>query len=396
MSPITICLFTHIFPINKQELRGGFVRDLARELSRRGHEMHVVTPIRPGTLPEEQVDGIHVHRFTYWGWREDKLLGQLGGTSILLLGSLFMAGIWKCLMTVLHYNIRVIHAYWVVPGGFISTICGHLTKRPVVVTAAGSDLDLAARSKLIGILAAFTLKNLDRLIPVSTHLKRVALKLGVSKHKVSVIHGPVGIDLAKLSQSSNVSDLKRKFKQCLLYIAALAPPRRVDTVIMAMQHIREIYPDCHLLIVGEGILRVSAAALVDKLGMQEYVHFLGAVSHDQVLKLMPTADVFVHCTNREGLGIAIMEAMAAALPVVASGVGGVADLVHEGKTGFMLSPDDVEGYADRVILLLQDDQLRKKFGHNGRNFAVKHLNKDAILFQTEKVYQDVLNERKGI
>jgi len=396
MSLATICLFTHIFPINKQELRGGFVRDVALELSRRGHEIHVVTPLRPGTLLEEQIDGMNVHRFKYWGWRKDRLLGQLRPTSILLFGSLVASGIWKCVVTILRYNVKVIHAYWVVPGGLISTICGCFTERPVVVTAAGSDLDFAVRHKLIRILAAFTLKHIDRLTPLSTHLKRAALSLGISEDKVTVIHHPLGIDSPSPPQSSYDFGLNKEFSKCLLYVGALAPPRRVDTVILAMQIVKRAYPDCHLLIVGGGILRASAEALVNQLGMQKCVHFLGGVPHTEVLKLMPNADLFVHCTNSEGLGIAIMEAMEAGLPVIASKVGGVPDLVCEGKTGFMLPADDVEGYADRIISLLKNDLLRKQFGANGRSFAEKYLNKDVILSQIEKVYQDVLNERKGI
>jgi glycosyltransferase involved in cell wall biosynthesis len=112
--------------------------------------------------------------------------------------------------------------------------------------------------------------------------------------------------------------------------------------------------------------------------------------------MLPTADLLIHCSEHEGLGLAIMEAMGAGLPVVASRVGGVPDLVCEGETGFMLSPDDVEGYAERIIALLKNDQLRKELGNKGRKFAEKYLNKDTILSQTEKVYQDVLNERKGI
>jgi glycosyltransferase involved in cell wall biosynthesis len=91
-----------------------------------------------------------------------------------------------------------------------------------------------------------------------------------------------------------------------------------------------------------------------------------------------------------------MEAMGAGLPVVASGVGGVTDLVQEGETGFMLSSDDVEGYAEKILALLEDDLIRKKLGEKGRRFAEKYLNRDAILAQTEKVYQDILHERKSI
>lgn len=391
MSLNTICLFAHTFPLNKQDVRGGFVRDLAIELSRRGHEIHVVTPMRPGTPNNELVDGVYVHRFIYWGWRKDELLGQLRGTPILLLGSLLAAGIVGCLMTVLKYNIKIIHAYWVVPGGLVATICGRFTKRPVVVTAAGSDLELAVRRNLIQILVRFTLRHLDRLIPVSTNLQRLALSLGIPKHKVSVIHGPVGINLAALSQSTPALPEKRACSQCLLYVGALAPPRRLDTIVRAMGRIREAFPDCHLVIVGDGSLRPPAEALVDELSMHTHVHFLGTLSHDRVFGLLQNADIFIHCSNQEGLGIAIMEAMGAALPVVASRVGGVPDLVREGKTGFMISADDVEGYAEKILLLLNDDDLRKRLGAKGRRFAESRLDKKKILSQLEAVYNELLN-----
>ena len=110
--------------------------------------------------------------------------------------------------------------------------------------------------------------------------------------------------------------------------------------------------------------------------------------------MLPNANVFVHCSNHEGLGIAIMEAMGAGLPVVASRVGGVPDLVFEGKTGFMLAPDDVEGYAERILALLKNDQLRTHLGANGRSFAEKYLNKHSILSQTEIVYEELLHREK--
>ena len=161
-----------------------------------------------------------------------------------------------------------------------------------------------------------------------------------------------------------------------------------------MEKIVEIFSDCHLGIVGEGILRPSLEELTQSLGIKSQVHFRGGVPPTQISPILQTADGLVHCSNHEGLGIAIMEAMGAGLPVVASRVGGVPDLVYEGKTGFMLSPDDVEGYADRIISLLENDQLRKEFGANGKSFAEKHLNKDAILSQTETVYQDLLHREK--
>jgi len=110
--------------------------------------------------------------------------------------------------------------------------------------------------------------------------------------------------------------------------------------------------------------------------------------------MLQGADVFVHCSDSEGLGMAIMEAMGAGLPVVASRVGGVPDLVREGETGFMIPPHDVGRYAKKILLLLQNDKLRQKLGSNARHFAEKHLNKQTILAQLETVYGEILTSTK--
>jgi len=366
------------------------VRDLAVELSYRGHEVHVVTPMRPGAVKEETIDGVFVHRFAYYGWRRGIQLGQLKGNSTLLLGSLILRGTMKCLLSVIKHNSDLVHAYWVVPGGLIGLIVGRLTRRPVVATAAGSDLTTAPEYRLARLLTTLTLKNLDRVLPVSTAMKKIAMKLGLPGDKATVIHGPVGIDTGDLKETAKQQPFTEKYGRTLVYVGNLTAPKRAETIIRAMQKVREMYADCRLVLIGEGSLLPSLEALADELGLKKHVNFLGALPHEEVLKMLQGADVFVHCSDHEGLGMAIMEAMGAGLPVVASRVGGVPDLVREGETGFMILPDDVEKYAEKIILLLKNDQLRKKLGSNARHFAEKHLNKQTILAQLETVYREIL------
>jgi glycosyltransferase involved in cell wall biosynthesis len=385
-----ICLISHLFPRDRQDYKGNFVRDLAVELRYRGHEVHVVTPMRPGAVKEEAIDGVFVHRFSYYGWRRGIQLGQLKGNSTLLLGSLILLGTMKCLLSVIKHNSDLVHAYWVVPGGLIGLIVGRLTRRPVVATAAGSDLTTAPKYRLARLLTTLTLKHLDRVLPVSTPMKKIAMKLGLPGDRATVIHGPVGIDTGDLRKTAKQQPCPKKYGRSLLYVGNLTAPKRAETIIRAMQKVREIYADCRLVLIGEGNLRPALEALADELGLRKHVHFCGSLPHEEVLKMLQCADVFVHCSDHEGLGMAIMEAMGAGLPVVASRVGGVPDLVREGETGFMIPPDDVEKYAEKILLLLKNDQLRQELGTNARHFAEKHLNKQTILAQLETVYGEIL------
>ncbi len=386
-----ICLVTHIFPYNRKDYKGIFVLELAVELKHRGHEVHVVTPMRPGAVKEEIQDGIRIHRFAYWGWRKGIQLGDLKGTPVLLLGSFMVLGIIKCVAIILRFHLNMIHAYWVVPGGLIGLIAGRMTGLPVVATAAGSDLYVAPRHNFTRLLITLTLKWLNKLVAVSTSIEQAALKLGVPEDRCTVIHGPVGIDLGTITKRRGQSESEKEYGQCLLFVGNLTPPKRADTIIGAMRRVVEVFKDCHLILIGEGDLRPALETLTHKLGLARRVHFHGAMEHGQVLRMLQSADIFVHCSDYEGLGIAIMEGMGAGLPVVASRVGGVPDLVRDGETGFMVSADDVEGYADKILLLLSDDDLRKRLGANGRRFAESRLDKKKILLQLEAVYNELLN-----
>jgi glycosyltransferase involved in cell wall biosynthesis len=388
-----ICLISHLFPCDRQDYKGNFVRDLAVELGYRGHEVHVVTPMRPGAAKEEAIDGVFVHRFTYYGWRRGIQLGQLKGNSTLLLASLVMLGTMKCLLSVIKHNSDLVHAYWVVPGGLIGLIVGRLTRRPVVATAAGSDLTTAPKYRLARVLTTLTLKNLDRVLPVSTPMKKIAMKLGLPGDRATVIHGPVGIDTGDLKKTVQ-QPFTETYGRSLVHVGNLTAPKRAETIIRALQRVTEIYAECRLIIIGEGNLRPSLEALADELGLKKHVSFCGALPHEEVLEMLQGADVFVHCSDHEGLGMAIMEAMGAGLPVVASRVGGVPDLVREGETGFLIPPDDVEKYAEKILLLLKNDQLRQKLGTNARHFAEKHLNKQTILAQLETVYEELLTSTR--
>ncbi len=258
-------------------------------------------------------------------------------------------------------------------------------------TAAGSDLTIAPRHRLVRLLVTLTLAHLDRVVAVSAAMKRIGLELGLPENKCVVIHGPVGIDMPSSSQIQQRLAPEKKESQCLLYVGNLDPPKRADTIILAMSRIVNGTSDCHLVLIGTGSLRSSLEALADKLGLMGHVHFQGALERDQVFTMLTRADIFLHCSDQEGLGLAIIEAMGSGLPVVASRVGGVPELVQEGETGFMVGPDDAEGYAEKVLLLLNDEQLRKRLGSNGRRFAETHLNKRTILGQLESVYKEVLH-----
>jgi len=134
--------------------------------------------------------------------------------------------------------------------------------------------------------------------------------------------------------------------------------------------------------------------LAGSLGIKNLVEFKGRVDHDKIPDLMQASHIFLHCSENEGLPVAIMEAMAAGLPVIAAKVGGVPELVKHGVTGYCLNFDDDKGFADKIMQLFEIDQTRIKMGQQARSFVENRFNKKKIINQNIKLYNSILKRGK--
>ena len=148
----------------------------------------------------------------------------------------------------------------------------------------------------------------------------------------------------------------------LLCVGELLVNKNQKTIIKAMSYIVKKYPDCKLLLAGNGGEEQNLKALVNELGLQKNVVFLGYCLILQ--KYANICDVAVSCSYREGLPLNIMEAMLCKKPVVASVNRGHKELVTPERTGFLVNPDDAEAFADRIIELLGDKKLCTELGEN--------------------------------
>jgi phosphatidylinositol alpha-1,6-mannosyltransferase len=169
----------------------------------------------------------------------------------------------------------------------------------------------------------------------------------------------------------------------LLTVARLDFHKGIDTVIRALPTIRVAFPTARYAVAGIGSRRDSLEALVSELGLGDAVRFLGFVPDDELPALYNAADVFVLASRRydllvEGFGIAIVEASASGLPVIASRSGGIPEAVREGETGFLVDPDDPAAVAGPAIRLLGDEVLRRRMGAAGRAAVEGHYNWDRV------------------
>jgi len=381
-----IGLVTNAFPRTEDDYYGIFVWELASFLCQRGHTVHVITSRRKGTEGEGTLRGIPVHRFEYLGWEADNRPGELGGKPWRLL-SLVWQGT-RCLARVVRQEqLDLIHAYWLLPSGLIALLGGWLTKRPVVATAPGSDLNVMPQQLVPSLLLRLILVHFEAVIAEGTALRETAIRLGARAEHAHTILGDGGIDGRLFTPPS-----QRNRQPVILFVGGLTPPKRLDTLLEAMPEVLRCCPGARLRVVGGGEERARWEGLTGELGLNGAVTFVGPLPHRRVPDEMRRASVLVLCSDHEGLPSAIMEALMCGLPVVATRTGGIPDLVKNGENGFLVDSDDASGLATRLTEILSNQSLARRVGNNAHAFAAQHLSKEVIIPEIERLYLEAIKE----
>jgi glycosyltransferase involved in cell wall biosynthesis len=179
---------------------------------------------------------------------------------------------------------------------------------------------------------------------------------------------------------------RRPVRGRILMVGRLAPPKRPDLAIRALASVREQVPDAELHIVGDGPLRTEAEALAAGLGIAGAVRFLG--TREDVPELLAEAECALLASDYEGSPLAVVEAMAASVAVVATKVGGVGELVRPGATGAIAPKGDAEALARALLEVLGDPEQAAALGAEGRRFAQEELSLDRMVGSLVGLYEE--------
>jgi len=219
----------------------------------------------------------------------------------------------------------------------------------------------------------------------------------VQPNRIVIIHNGLEIDaLNKAFDTTiiNQNNIELSDNDTIIgMVANFYPIKGLQFFIEAAEQVKHIFPEVKFIIVGDGEQRPELEKLRSALGLNSYVLFLG--QRDDVPKILPLFDVFVLPSVKEGLPYALLEAMAAARPVVATTVGGVPEVVVDGQTGLLVPPGNPEALARAIIALLQDPERAHAMGQAGRKRVLEHFTVERMVAETERVYQELL-ARKGL
>jgi len=283
-------------------------------------------------------------------------------------------------------NIDIVHTHASLAG----RIAGKLSGCKVVMTRHGLG---KGGNGLIKRIITRIISNLftDRIIAISRAVKIDLIDSGVPAHMITTIYN--GIDLSKFA---DVKGTLRKELGLSLdtpivgIVARLVPEKGYEYAINAFYHVLKVFPSARLAIVGDGPLKEALEKMCVTLGIRENVDFLGYRA--DVESLEADFNVFVLPSISEGLGLALLEAMALGKPAVATETGGIPEIIKHRANGILVPHGNEKLLADAIVELLSNREQAKALGLAGQKTVYEKFSSAAMIEKTEKLYLEILKE----
>ena len=329
-----------------------------------GKEVHIVTEAVPGDAEFDRDHPNTIHRLSL------KRRPWLKPESLFI----YLKLLFVSLGIGLRHPINAIFAGRALPEGLVAWILGRVLRRPVLIYAHGEELTGWGRGRKFQAMC-FALQRADWVLSNSDNTKQTLVELiGVAPERVAVVYPTV--DEQRFQPGPPVERLRRSIgwrpgQHLILSVGRLMERKGFDQVIRALPVLRERGLDCHYAIIGIGDDGPRLKELVEALGLEERVHFLGHVSYEDLPLWYNTCDLFA-MPNRdvggdtEGFGLVFLEAAAAAKPVVAGRAGGTGSAVIDGVTGLRVEGESVEAVAEGLARLLEEPEAAQRMGQAAR------------------------------
>ena len=395
-----ICIITFEYP----PIAGGVGRAtlrIAKNLVDQNLEIHVIAPGENkldkgiGAIKSECEDGVYVYRTfkslgSYWG--DPKELQAVGDY-----------------ITLLHNEtpFDLIHAIFLIPCGQIAAIVAREIGIPFVASIRGSDIDtLKYYAPFLGALK-WILEKADVVTSVSLELLQKVKKfasinnsivisnsfdasLYISDSLESILQNPESSNALKFSIQKFLK-MKTRSKAIVGTVGRIRPVKGFPLLLTAIKQLAQT--DVLLLVVGDfrnSAEKIRGTKLIKELGLEEQVLITGWISQDQVLSWIREMDVFLFPSLHEGSPNAILEAMACQRPIVASQVGGIVDMLTDGKDALLVPPNAPEIMAKKISLLFKDQELRTKLSRT----AYEKVETEFSVDQESQKWQSIYEQAK--
>jgi N-acetyl-alpha-D-glucosaminyl L-malate synthase BshA len=362
---------------------GVVATELAHALARRDHEVHLISSDEPfrwrAGVPRLSFERVETPAYPLF--REPQYLLALA-TAIVRLSR--------------DHRLDIVHAHYAVPHATAAYLAGQILMADgdpapprMLTTLHGTDITLVGSDPSYARVVAFSIEQSHGVTAVSSSLRSDTIAaLGIAR-EIRVI--PNFLD-CEVYRRRPVPELRDRFgaggvKHVVVHASNFRPVKRVGVVIDIFQRIRARLP-ARLVLIGDGPDRGMVEQRIVERGLQEFVDFAG--EQYDLVPWLSAADLFLLPSEQESFGLAALEAMACEVPVVASRVGGLPEIIEDGRTGYLCAPDDIDGMAARALEVLADADLRARIGRAAAAEVRARFCTERIVSQYEQCYHDVL------
>lgn len=354
--------------------------ELGQSLARRGHEVHFICYNIPARL-SPYAKNIVFHPVEVVPYP----LFKFPPYTIALAS--------KTAEVIKQYGLNLIHAHYAIPHSTSAHLAQQIVgdkRLKIITTLHGTDIRLVGMDPSYYGVTKYSIENNNGITAVSAYLARVTLEEFKIENTIEVIPNFVDTDRFKRKDSLinriNYADPEEKI---ITHVSNFRSPKRITDVVRIFKKISDKVT-ARLLLVGEGPDMGIAMELVNHFHLTSRVRFLHMI--DPVENILSVSDLFLLPSGSESFGLAALEAMSCGVPVVASDVGGIPELVEHGECGFLAPVTDVDQMSEYGINILKDKNLWKRLGERGRQIALEKFQDEKIVSRYEQYYEKVLNQ----
>lgn len=362
---------------------GVVASELGKSLAERGHDIHFISSSLPNRIFELN-ERIHFHEVEVM----DYPLFEYAPYALAL--STRMAEVAE------KENLDLLHVHYAIPHSISAYLAREMLaeKRylPIVTTLHGTDITLVGRNHSYLPITRFGIQQSDGVTAVSSYLKKATQREFCCDCPIEVI--PNFID-GNVFQRRFSAVLRQRFaprgERLLVHLSNFRAVKRVEDVIKIFATVQATIPAV-LLLLGDGTERSNIQFMAGELGLSDKVFFMGKVNEPS--EYLSISDLMLLPSQLESFGLAALEAMACEVPVIATRVGGLPEVVLDGQTGRLAPVGAVEEMAAQAIELLSNEGRLREFGANARRQALHLYDRERIVPRYEAFYEKLMEEQK--
>jgi len=366
--------------------------ELGIELARRGHEIHFISYAPPMRLGDGGCrERIHFHAVDMLSYP----LFEYPPYTDALASKLFEVAMSQ--------ELDLVHVHYAIPHSVSAYLAREMLKPtrylPVVTTLHGTDITLVGRDASFLPITRFGIEHSDAVTAISNYLRDATHETFCTGCDIEVIYNFIDADYYRRAPNEAVRrELAPRGERIILHVSTFRPIKRIGDCVRVLARMKELESGSgspfrvRLVMCGNGPERAEAEALAAGLGVADLVSFVGKQPQSQVREYLSVADLLLLPSQSESFGLTALEAMASEVPVIATRVGGIPEVVEDNGCGFLFEIGDIERMASAALNVLKDDTERRRLGARGREIAISNFTTDRIIPQYEHLYERLIKK----